>query len=174
LVTAVAGARVGSSSGRVRTAPVWSRRRRSLAHCDDARDRWAQGADSRLDEAGTDALGLDRRGPGIATVRRMLPTPNDGSHGSAEEVPRRGPDRAIRLVRDLVDNGEDSITVTGACRRGRWAARADHVGPARLVELEREVRELSGRGNTVTDGSRRCCRRPVDRTAVRLPVAWSG
>jgi hypothetical protein len=26
-------------------------------------------------------------------------------------------DRAVRLVRDLVDNGEDSITVTGACRR---------------------------------------------------------
>ena len=26
-------------------------------------------------------------------------------------------ERAVRLVRDLVDNGEDSITVTGACRR---------------------------------------------------------
>jgi hypothetical protein len=36
-------------------------------------------------------------------------------------APRKYPDevrdRAVRLVRDLIDNGEDSITVTGACRR---------------------------------------------------------
>jgi transposase len=36
-------------------------------------------------------------------------------------APRKYPDevreRAIRLVRDLVDSGEDGVTVTGACRR---------------------------------------------------------
>src|SRR5215218_5902361 len=36
-------------------------------------------------------------------------------------APRKYPDevreRAIRLVRDLVDNGEDGMSVTGACRR---------------------------------------------------------
>jgi transposase len=83
-------------------------------------------------------------------------------------APRKYPDevrdRAVRLVRDLVDNGEDSITVTGACRRvgeqlgintdtlRNWVKPAlvdDGERPglttsdrARLVELEREVREL--------------------------------
>jgi transposase len=36
-------------------------------------------------------------------------------------APRKYPDevreRAIRLVRDLVDSDEDGVTVTGACRR---------------------------------------------------------
>jgi transposase-like protein len=36
-------------------------------------------------------------------------------------APRKYPDevreRAIRLVQDLVDSGEDGVTVTGACRR---------------------------------------------------------
>jgi transposase len=83
-------------------------------------------------------------------------------------APRKYPDevrdRAVRLVRDLIDNGEDSITVTGACRRvgeqlgintdtlRNWVKPAlvdDGERPglttgdrARLVELEREVREL--------------------------------
>jgi transposase len=83
-------------------------------------------------------------------------------------APRKYPDevrdRAVRLVRDFIDNGEDSITVTGACRRvgeqlgintdtlRNWVKPAlvdDGERPglttgdrARLVELEREVREL--------------------------------
>ena len=73
-------------------------------------------------------------------------------------------ERAVRLVRDLVDNGEDGMSVTGACRRvgeqlgintdtlRNWVKPAlvgDSERPglttndqARLVELEREVREL--------------------------------
>jgi transposase len=83
-------------------------------------------------------------------------------------APRKYPDevrdRAVRLVRDLIDNGEDSITVTGACRRvgeqlgintdtlRNWVKPArvdDRERPglptsdrARLADLEREVREL--------------------------------
>src|SRR3954453_11637381 len=83
-------------------------------------------------------------------------------------APRKDPDevrdRAIRLVRDLVDNGDESVTVTGACRRvgeqlgintdtlRNWVKQVlvdDGERPglstsdrARLVELEREVREL--------------------------------
>ena len=86
-------------------------------------------------------------------------------------APRKYPDevrdRAIRLVRDLVDSGEDGITVTGACRRvgeqlgintdtlRNWVKPAlveDGEEPglspnerARLAELEREVRELARR-----------------------------
>ena len=84
-------------------------------------------------------------------------------------APRKYPDevreRAIRLVRDLVDSpDDDAMTVTGACRRvgeqlgintdtlRNWVKPAlvdDGERPglttsdrARLVELEREVREL--------------------------------
>src|SRR5215210_8366395 len=83
-------------------------------------------------------------------------------------APRRYPDevrdRAVRLVRDLVDSGEEGVTVTGACRRvgeqlgintdtlRNWVKPVlvdDGERPglttserARLVELEREVREL--------------------------------
>jgi transposase len=86
----------------------------------------------------------------------------------AMAAPRKYPDevreRAIRLVRDLVDSDEDMISVTGACRRvgeqlrintdtlRNWVKPAlidDGERPglttgdrARLVELEREVREL--------------------------------
>jgi transposase len=86
----------------------------------------------------------------------------------AMAAPRKYPDevreRAIRLVRDLVDSDEDGISVTGACRRvgeqlrintdtlRNWVKPAlidDGERPglttgdrARLVELEREVREL--------------------------------
>ena len=83
-------------------------------------------------------------------------------------APRKYPDevreRAIRLVRDLVESDEDAISVTGACRRvgeqlgintdtlRNWVKlvqidEGDRPGlttsdRARLVELEREVREL--------------------------------
>jgi transposase len=83
-------------------------------------------------------------------------------------APRKYPDevreRAIRRVRDLVERDEDAITVTGACRRvgeqlgintdtlWNWVKQVqvdegDRAGlttsdRARLVELEREVREL--------------------------------
>jgi transposase len=83
-------------------------------------------------------------------------------------APRKYPDevreRAIRLVRDLVDGDESGISVTSACRRvgeqlgintdtlRNWVKQVqidDGERPglttsdwARLVELEREVREL--------------------------------
>jgi transposase len=83
-------------------------------------------------------------------------------------APRKYPDevreRAIRLVRDLVDGDENGISVTSACRRvgeqlgintdtlRNWVKQVqidDGERPglttsdrARLVELEREVREL--------------------------------
>ena len=83
-------------------------------------------------------------------------------------APRKYPDevrdRAIRLVRDLVDGDEDAMTVTGACRRvgeqlgintdtlRNWVKQVqidDGQRPGvstsdrtRLVALEREVREL--------------------------------
>src|SRR5690349_12634763 len=83
-------------------------------------------------------------------------------------APRKYPDevrdRAVRLVRDLVDSGEEGITVTGACRRvgeqlgiytdtlRNWVKPAMFDAGqlpelpvndrARLAELEREVREL--------------------------------
>jgi transposase len=83
-------------------------------------------------------------------------------------APRKYPDevrdRAIRLVRDLVDSPDDAITVTGACRRvgeqlgintdtlRNWVKQVlvdDGERPglttsdrARVLELEREVREL--------------------------------
>ena len=83
-------------------------------------------------------------------------------------APRKYPDevrdRAIRLVRDLVDGPDEAMTVTGACRRvgeqlgintdtlRSWVKPVqvdDGERPgvptgdrARLVELEREVREL--------------------------------
>jgi transposase len=83
-------------------------------------------------------------------------------------APRKYPDevrdRAIRLVRDLVDGEDPSMTVTGACRRvgeqlgintdtlRNWVKQVqidDGERPgvstsdrARLVALEREVREL--------------------------------
>jgi transposase len=86
----------------------------------------------------------------------------------AMAAPRKYPDgvrdRAIRLVRDLVDGPDEAMTVTGACRRvsgqlgintdtlRNWVKQAlvdDGERPgvptgerARLVELEREVREL--------------------------------
>jgi transposase len=75
-------------------------------------------------------------------------------------------ERAIRLVRDLVDNRDDAMTVTGACRRvgeqlginadtpRNWVKPAlldDGERPglstnarARLVELRREVRGCAG------------------------------
>jgi transposase len=83
-------------------------------------------------------------------------------------APRKYPDevreRAIRLVRDLVDGDDEAMTVTGACRRlgeqlgintdtlRNWVKQVqadDGKRPglttsdrARLVQLEREVREL--------------------------------
>ncbi len=83
-------------------------------------------------------------------------------------APRKYPDevrdRAIRLVRDLVDSPDDAMTVTGACRRvgeqlgintdtlRNWVkeARVDageqpgltSTERARIAALEREVREL--------------------------------
>jgi transposase len=73
-------------------------------------------------------------------------------------------DRAVRLVRDLVDSGEDGVTITGACRRvgeqlgintdtlRNWVKLAQEdegerpgvstSDRARLIQLEREVREL--------------------------------
>jgi transposase len=83
-------------------------------------------------------------------------------------APRKYPEevreRAIRLVRDLVDDGDGTITVTGACRRvgeqlgintdtlRNWVkeVRVDagqepglSTGEkARIAALEREVREL--------------------------------
>jgi transposase len=83
-------------------------------------------------------------------------------------APRKYPDevrdRAVRLVRDFIDNGEDSITVTGACRRvgeqlginadtlRNWVKQTlvdagEEPGltteeRARIAALEREVREL--------------------------------
>jgi transposase len=89
-------------------------------------------------------------------------------------APRKYPDevrdRAVRLVQDLVDSGEDGVTITGACRRvgeqlgvdsdtlrnwGKPALVDDGERPgsrtserARLAELEREVREL-GRANAI-------------------------
>jgi transposase len=83
-------------------------------------------------------------------------------------APRKYPDevrdRAIRLVRDLVDSPDDAMTVTGACRRvgeqlgintdtlRNWVKQVlvdDGERPgvptgdrARLIALERENREL--------------------------------
>jgi transposase len=83
-------------------------------------------------------------------------------------APRKYPDevreRAIRLVRDLVEGDEDGISVTGACRRvgeqlgvntdtlRNWVKQMqidDGERPrvtindrTRLIQLEREVREL--------------------------------
>ena len=84
-------------------------------------------------------------------------------------APRKYPDevreRAVRLVRDLVDDDEDeATTVTGACRRigeqlgintdtlRNWVKQVqvddgERAGVttsdrARLIQLEREVREL--------------------------------
>ena len=83
-------------------------------------------------------------------------------------APRKYPDevreRAIRLVRDLVDDPEAPMTTTGACRRvgeqlgintdtmrnwvkQRLVDEGERPGPttaerARIAALEREVREL--------------------------------
>ena len=83
-------------------------------------------------------------------------------------APRKYPDevreRAIRLVRDLVDDEDEATTVTGACRRigeqlgintdtlRNWVKQVrvdagDQPGVttserARVLALEREVREL--------------------------------
>ena len=83
-------------------------------------------------------------------------------------APRKYPDevrdRAIRLVRDLVDDEDEAITVTGACRRigeqlgintdtlRNWVKQTrvdagEQPGVtsgerARVLALEREVREL--------------------------------
>ena len=83
-------------------------------------------------------------------------------------APRKYPDevrdRAVRLVRDLVDDPQESTTVTGACRRvgdqlgintdtlRNWVKQVqvdDGERPgvttgdrARIAALEREVREL--------------------------------
>src|SRR5215212_9218763 len=43
--------------------------------------------------------------------------PKDGSHGGTEEYPDEVRERAIRLVRDLVEGDEDGMSVTRACRR---------------------------------------------------------
>jgi len=85
-------------------------------------------------------------------------------------APRKHPDevrdRAVRLVRDLVDSGEDGVTLTGACRRvveqlgintdtlRNWVKPAlvddsERSGlstseRARLAELEREVVDVLG------------------------------
>jgi transposase len=58
-----------------------------------------------------------------------------------DEVRER--ERGIRLVRDLVEGGEESITVTGACRRGGQQLRSNTdtlrnwVEPALVCDGER-------------------------------------
>src|SRR3954447_19553630 len=120
-------------------------------------------------------------------------------------APRKYPDevrdRAIRLVRDLVDNGDDSIIVTGACRRvgeqlgintdtlRNWVKPAlvddgERPGPttsdrARLVELEREVHELRRANAILKTASLSSWRAPpprshADRLHRRSPGALRG
>jgi transposase len=83
---------------------------------------------------------------------------------AARKYPDEVRDRAIRLVHDLIDSPDEAITVTGACRRvgeqlgintdtlRNWVKQVlvdDGERPglttsdrARVLELEREVREL--------------------------------
>src|SRR3954462_14144085 len=121
-------------------------------------------------------------------------------------APRKYPDevreRAIRLVRDLVDSDdEDGMSVTGACRRvgeqlgintdtlRNWVKQVqvdDGERPgvttsdrARLVQLEREVRELR-RANAILKtasaffGASSTARPPADRLHRRPPGPFRG
>ncbi len=108
-------------------------------------------------------------------------------------APRKYPDevreRAVRLVRDLVDDDEDeATTVTGSCRRigeqlgintdtlRNWVkqARVDAGQQpgvttderARLLELEREVRELR-RANAILKSASAFFAAELDRPSTR-------
>jgi transposase len=127
-------------------------------------------------------------------------SPKDEGHVRTEEVPRGGRERAIRLVRDLVDDSDGAITVTGACRRvgeqlgintdtlRNWVkdARVDAgqepgvttTERARIAALEREVRELR-RANAILKTASaffaaeldRPQPRPLGRAPIRPPRA---
>lgn len=107
-------------------------------------------------------------------------------------APRKYPeevrDRAVRLVRDLVDDPDEATTVTGACRRvgeqlgintdtlRNWVKQVlvdDGERPgvttserARIVALEREVRELR-RANAILKTASAFFAAELDRPSTR-------